>query len=95
MSTITREFTLPQNDKTVEWRVAYTAGYEDHSFAHEFGTHYQGGFEVETWELTISKLVGAAGWRAITLTMEQVPEALYSTIDELCVQHLAKNPVDG
>lgn len=92
---IERTFTLrASKNEDVLTMLTYQASYHDHSFGYDgpFGPacHKQGGFEVDRWELSISKRT--LGWKSITLDCLEVPEDLYDTLNELCEKHLKDNP---
>jgi hypothetical protein len=92
----TRTFPIndPKHAHDTTWDLTYTAEYIDHSFDYDGpmgpATHKQGGYEVEHWELTISKFT--LGWRSITIDCLEVPEPLFDVLNTLVEKHLEGNP---
>lgn len=79
-------------ERGIDCALTYTVEWVDYSFAHAFGIERQGCYEIDRWELTISKLV--LGWKTVTLDGLEVPEALYDTLNALCEKHLNDNPIE-
>lgn len=91
--TIERTIDLEKSSTFVVMQLTYHAEYVDHSFAHEFGTEIQGGYEVTHWELAISKFT--VGWKAITIDCLEVPEPIYDLLNTIVEKHLEENPPDA
>lgn len=81
---------LNTKNPNVEIELTYQCSWHDHSFDHAFGTEIQGGYEIDSWSVSISKFV--VGWKTVTLDCLEVPIPLYDTLEEYCEADLINNP---